>query len=245
MSHGATRNISRPPAPCSTPINRPPARSRCRWRRISRQRSPVPIARSARHRPGLAATRPRPDPPGPGRRRRVKSGSSYSIAWMTTTSSSRCSPEVHSDFRPDYLVYANRLFDPDRVFEGQRRRRLWRTRPERPQPPAAVRLAAARHGADRQPPLEISATGDISSGRIAVEYALRGCTSFQIHTLFQLPASKYAMRVGTRVQKALHRLYFDPERALSSGCSMPRSDWTGCDGPVRLLDWPAAGRRQP
>ncbi len=28
--------------------------------------------------------------------------------------------EVHGETRPDYLVYANRLFDPDRVFEGQR-----------------------------------------------------------------------------------------------------------------------------
>src|SRR4029453_13834556 len=59
-------------------------------------------------------------------------------------------------------------------------------------------------------PVEVSGTGDISSGRIAVEYALRGCTSFQIHTLFQLPAGEYPMRVGTKVQKALHRLYFDP-----------------------------------
>jgi hypothetical protein len=58
--------------------------------------------------------------------------------------------------------------------------------------------------------MDLSGTGDISSGRIAVEYALRGCTSFQIHTLFQLPAGEYAMHGGTKVQKALHRLYFDP-----------------------------------
>ena len=74
-------------------------------------------------------------------------------------------------------------------------------------PPCGSRRPRAR---SRDRPLEISATGDISSGRIAVEYALRGCTSFQIHTLFQLPATEFAMRVGSRVQRALHRLYFDP-----------------------------------
>ncbi len=75
---------------------------------------------------------------------------------------------------------------------------------------SALRRAQERDEIPRTP-LEISATGDISSGRIAVEYALRGCTSFQIHTLFQLPAAEYAMRAGSKVQKALHRLYFDPQ----------------------------------
>jgi dihydroorotate dehydrogenase len=118
---------------------------------------------------------------------------------------------VHGDCRPDFLVYANRLFDPDRVFEStrgvayggpdlsDRNLRLL----------SALRLAQSRGEIDRAP-LDYSATGDVSSGKIAVEYALRGCSSFQIHTLFQLPASEYAMRVGTKVQRALHRLYFDP-----------------------------------
>ena len=120
--------------------------------------------------------------------------------------------EVHGESRPDYLVYANRLFDPDRVFEGQRG--VAYGGPDLSD--RNLRLlsdlrAAQERGEIRRPPVEISATGDISSGRIAVEYALRGCTSFQIHTLFQLPAGEYPMRVGTKVQKALHRLYFDPE----------------------------------
>ncbi len=122
---------------------------------------------------------------------------------------------VHSEHRPDFLVYANRLFDPDREFDGQRgvayggpdlsdrNLRLL----------SALRAAQAR-GEIEGSPLEISATGDISSGRIAVEYALRGCTSFQIHTLFQLPASEFAMRVGSQVQRALHRLYFDPQEGF-------------------------------
>ena len=63
-------------------------------------------------------------------------------------------------------------------------------------------------------PLEISATGDVSSGRMAVEYALRGCTSFQIHTLFQLPAEEFAMRRGSKIERAIHRLYFDADEGF-------------------------------
>jgi hypothetical protein len=118
---------------------------------------------------------------------------------------------VHGEDRPDFLVYANRLFDPERVFEGKRgvafggpdlSDRNLRVL-------TALRAAQSR-GEIARSPMDLSGTGDISSGRIAVEYALRGCTSFQIHTLFQLPAGEYAMHGGTKVQKALHRLYFDP-----------------------------------
>jgi dihydroorotate dehydrogenase len=120
--------------------------------------------------------------------------------------------EVHGATRPDFVIYANRLFDPERVFDGvrgvayggpdlsDRNLRLL----------SALRDAQER-GEITRDPLELSATGDISSGRIAVEYALRGCTSFQIHTLFQLPAEVYAMRRGSKVQRALHKLYFDPD----------------------------------
>jgi dihydroorotate dehydrogenase len=118
---------------------------------------------------------------------------------------------VHGEARPDFLVYANRLFDAGREFEGKlgvayggpdlsdRNLRLL----------TRLRTGQAR-GEIAGPPLEISGTGDICSGRLAVEYALRGCTSFQIHTLFQLPAHEFAMRVGSRLHRAIHRLYFDP-----------------------------------
>jgi dihydroorotate dehydrogenase len=120
--------------------------------------------------------------------------------------------EVHGWQRsPDFVIYANRLFDPNRVFEGQRG--VAYGGPDLSDRNLRI-LSALRssqeRGETKRDPLEISGTGDISSGRIAVEYALRGCTSFQIHTLFQLPAAEYAMRAGTKVQKALHRLYFDP-----------------------------------
>lgn len=150
---------------------------------------------------------------------------------------------VHGASRPDYVVYANRLFDPGREFEGQkgvayggpdlsdRNLRLL----------SALRAAQARGEIDRQP-LEISGTGDITSGRIAVEYALRGCTSFQIHTMFQLPASEFAMRVGSRLDRAMHRLYFDPAEGFivwmthaAGRLGLDR------DGTIRFLDLARVG----
>jgi hypothetical protein len=35
-----------------------------------------------------------------------------------------------------------------------------------------------------------------------------------MHTLFQLPDSEFAMRVGSKTERALHRLLFDPERGF-------------------------------
>jgi dihydroorotate dehydrogenase len=140
---------------------------------------------------------------------------------------------------PDFVVYANRLFNPDRVHDGQRgvayggpdlSNRNLRVL-------SSVRLAQER-GALARLPLELSATGDISSGRIAVEYALRGCTSFQIHTLFQLPGSEYAMRLGTKVQRALHQLYFDPRDGFIVWAlhAAGRLGLAGGDGRIRFLD---------
>jgi dihydroorotate dehydrogenase len=152
---------------------------------------------------------------------------------------------VHGPARPDFLIHANRLFNPDRVFEGTRGvayggpdlsdRNLRML--------SALRAAQAR-GEVPAAPLEISGTGDISSGRLAVEYALRGCTSFQIHTLFQLPAEVFAMKVGTKLQRALHRLVLDPEEgfvvwahhaARRLGLALDE------DSPVRFLDLAARG----
>jgi hypothetical protein len=141
--------------------------------------------------------------------------------------------------RPDFIVYANRLFEPARTFEGKlgiayggpdlsdRNLRIlsaWRKIQQ------DVRTDAR--------PLDISGTGDISSGRIAVEYALRGCSSFQIHTLFQLPADQYAMRVGSKVQKAIHRLYFDPQDGFIVWAfhAAQRLGLVGDGGIIRFLD---------
>jgi hypothetical protein len=139
--------------------------------------------------------------------------------------------------RPDFVVYANRLFDPNREFAGRRgiamggpdlsarnlrildMFRSWRLT----QAPAA--------------PLALSGTGDICSGRKAVEYMLLGCSSFQLHTFFQLPGSEYRMRRGTKTLRALHRLYFDPNDGFIAW-ALHSARQLGFDRtcPIRLLD---------
>jgi hypothetical protein len=145
---------------------------------------------------------------------------------------------------PDFVVYANRLFNPDRVHEGRRgvayggpdlsSRNLRML--------SALRLAQ-NDGTIPRLPLEISATGNVSSGRIAVEYALRGCTSFQIHTLFQLPASEYSCGKGTKLERALHKLYFDPRDGFIVWAlhAAKRLGITPNDGCLRFLDLARAG----
>src|SRR5712671_5852707 len=60
----------------------------------------------------------------------------------------------------------------------------------------------------------LSGTGNVSSGRMIVEYALRGCSSVQLHTFFQLPLEEYPATDGSRTQRALHALVFDPRDGL-------------------------------
>lgn len=120
-------------------------------------------------------------------------------------------PGPHADF----FVYGNRLFDPNREFEGHRgiayggpdlSDRNLRVMARFGEVLAAGQIAG--------PPLEWSATGDIASGKMALEYALRGARTFQLHTFFQLPADRYRMAGGTRCEKALHELYFHPQTGL-------------------------------
>ena len=61
---------------------------------------------------------------------------------------------------------------------------------------------------------ELSGTGNIHSGRMIVEYALRGCSSVQLHTFFQLPLEEYPATEGSRTQRALHALIFAPRDGL-------------------------------
>jgi hypothetical protein len=62
--------------------------------------------------------------------------------------------------------------------------------------------------------LELSGTGNVSTGRMIAEYALRGCSSVQLHTFFQLPLEEYPATDGSRTQRALHALVFDPRDGL-------------------------------
>ena len=133
------------------------------------------------------------------------------------------------DSIPDFLVYANRLFDPEREFDGVRGIAYGG-------PDLSTRnlnVLAQLRSLERQEAipfcsLPISATGNIVSGRIAAEYLLRGASSFQIHTFFQLPSGEYAMKTGGKTARALHQLYFHPEEGLLAWLLHLR----------RLFDWP-------
>ena len=132
---------------------------------------------------------------------------------------------------PDFLVYANRLFDPEREFDGVRGIAYGG-------PDLSTRnlnVLAQFRTLERQEAipvcsLPISATGNIVSGRIAAAYLLRGASSFQIHTFFQLPSGEYAMKTGGKTARALHELYFHPEEGLLAWLLHLR----------RLFDWPVA-----
>ena len=64
---------------------------------------------------------------------------------------------------------------------------------------------------------ELCGTGNIHSGRMIIEYARRGCSSVQLHTFLQLPLGEYPAVNGSRTQRALHKLIFDPADGLIAG----------------------------
>ncbi len=106
--------------------------------------------------------------------------------------------------KPAFLIVFNRLFDVTQgvAYGGwdlsQRNLRV---------------LDSARAVLRKLPPL--SATGNICSGRVMVEYALRGCENGQIHTFFQLPLSQYIATAGSRSARAIHTLILHPHTGLA------------------------------
>jgi hypothetical protein len=117
--------------------------------------------------------------------------------------------------RADFLVYANRLYDPAKQFEDKVG--VAYGGPDLSDRNLAVLerfrgVAGSAAGSGQALPL--SATGDISSGRLAAEYLLRGASNFQMHTLFQLPDSEFAMRGGSKTERALHHLLFHPQEGF-------------------------------
>ena len=118
--------------------------------------------------------------------------------------------------RADFLVYANRLFDPGREFAGKVGVAYGGPDLSERNLACLERFLSAQRKQSNQSdaapaPLPLSATGDVHSGRIAVEYLLRGASSFQMHTLFQLPDTEFSMVSGTKTEKGLHHLPFHPE----------------------------------
>jgi hypothetical protein len=105
---------------------------------------------------------------------------------------------------PAFLIAFNRLFDPEkRVAYGGydlSDRNLYVLDAVRATPGLAL------------PPL--SATGNICSGRMMLEYALRGAQNGQLHTFFQIPLSEYTAIGGNRTARALHTLMLHPEDGL-------------------------------
>lgn len=123
--------------------------------------------------------------------------------------------------KPDFLIYANRLFDPDRNFENHRG--IAYGGPDLSD--RNINVLANHQTSIRASGLDISATGDIDSGRCALEYALRGCSSAQLHTLFQVPLSLPCEATVGRVRRVLAKLIFDPEDGLAAWLVHARMHW--------------------
>jgi hypothetical protein len=136
----------------------------------------------------------------------------------------------------DALVVFNRLWDPEAgvAFGGydlsERNLRV---------------LETARQNGLATPPLV--GTGNVTTGRLILDYARLGCESVQLHTFFQLPLSEYPATEGSRPQRALHTLVFHPTDGLLAGIldleasgSLERRS-----GELRFLDLPYSGDSSP
>ena len=56
----------------------------------------------------------------------------------------------------------------------------------------------------------VSDTGDTGSRRLAIEYASRGCTSFQLHTLIELASKIFTLRQRSEFKRLPQRPTLDP-----------------------------------
>jgi hypothetical protein len=135
----------------------------------------------------------------------------------------------------DALVVFNRLWDPElRVAYGggdlsERNLRV---------------LTLARRERLEIPPL--IGTGNINTGRLILDYAILGCESVELHTFFQLPLSEYSAVTGSRTQRALHAILFDPKTGLLAGMLdlEEQGVLNRSDGELRFLDLPETAARQ-
>ncbi len=124
--------------------------------------------------------------------------------------------QSHKDGDTDFIIYGNRLFDPDKIFEGHKGAAYGG--PDLSARNLTTLKYFIRQAAEQNislPPL--CATGNIDSGARAIEYLKLGCSSFQMHTLFQLPDEWSAMKIGTKTQRALHLLLFHPQNGFIAG----------------------------
>lgn len=140
----------------------------------------------------------------------------------------------------DFLVCFNRLFDPERPF-GEKKGIAYGGPDLSDRNLKTLREAVAGGRLARR--LPISATGDVDSGRTIAEYALRGATSVQLHTFFQLPVARFGLAGVSRSRAALAELLMHPEDGLiASMCRVREARAPGDDSRLRFLDLPAIGR---
>jgi hypothetical protein len=136
---------------------------------------------------------------------------------------------------PSYLIVFNRLFDVTRgvAYGG------WdlSDRNLRVLDLARERLSTL---------LPMSATGNICSGKMMVEYARRGCENGQVHTFFQVPLSEYSATGGNRSARALHTLILHPTDGLAVWLRHlhEAGQLDAQDGMVRFLDLVEKARRE-
>jgi hypothetical protein len=116
---------------------------------------------------------------------------------------------------PEFVVYANRLFDPEREFEGKKGAAYGGPDLSRRNLAALRRIASASAaGRIRRPIPPVSGTGDILTGKMAVEYGLLGASSCQMHTIFQLPDGEFGALTRNKTAAVLHHLVFHPDSGL-------------------------------
>lgn len=111
----------------------------------------------------------------------------------------------------DILTCFNRLFDLEKVFEDKKGVSVGGYDLSDRNLKVLTEFLEIKE--DYQP-TPFSATGNIDSGKMMVEYALRGATCGQLHTYFQIPSKNYVLQEGSRIRRALHELMFNPMDGL-------------------------------
>mgnify|MGYP001627131150 CR=1 FL=1 len=114
----------------------------------------------------------------------------------------------------DFIVYANRLFDPNREYEGVKGIAYGGPDLSARNLRVLDQLSRLRWRGDLPTWLPLSGTGNVCNGGTAFRYLLCGCSTLQIHTFFQLPLPYYAKRTGDKIERALHQLLFEPDNGL-------------------------------
>ena len=172
MSRSARR--STPTPPLAWPERG--ARARCRWRRISRPRSPATAWPTS----AAGILRWLREVPGEVRRAAGDAPLRLGIKLMNARFDEAFQLEMLAACAAaDALVCFNRLWDPALgvAYGGwdlsERNLRV---------------LRAAQERGLRLPPLV--GTGNVCSGRVALDYARAGCESVELHTFFQLPLAR-------------------------------------------------------